>query len=101
MTEGSETTNIDIVVGRPVTTFKVSGRSSRRRNRKAVVRTSGMAFIKVVKHGGSSRIGEITRMLMASSDWKMCFRENMLSSSFRVTAVSAETMYLSKLWIVM
>ncbi len=26
VTEGSETTNIDIVVGRPVTTFKVSGR---------------------------------------------------------------------------
>lgn len=57
VTEGSETTNIDIVVGRPITTFKVNGRVLDAETGKPLVHIKYGVY-QGGEHGGSSRTGE-------------------------------------------
>ena len=59
VTEGSETTNIDIVVGRPITTFKVSGRVLDAETGKPLVHIRYGVFQGHGEYGGgSSRVGQ-------------------------------------------
>jgi len=57
VTESSETTNIDIVVGRPITTFKVSGRFLDAETGKPLVHIRYGVY-QGTDHGGSSRVGQ-------------------------------------------
>ena len=57
VTEGSETTNIDIVVGRPITTFRVSGRVVDAETGKPLVHLRYGVF-QGHDGGGSSRVGQ-------------------------------------------
>ena len=58
VTEGSETTNVDIVTGRPVTTFKVSGRILDGETGKPLSQIKYGVYRSREEHGGSSTIGE-------------------------------------------
>src|SRR5215216_2719243 len=59
VTEGGETTNIDIVVGRPITTFKVSGRVVDAETGKPLVHIRyGVYQGHADGGGGSSRVGQ-------------------------------------------
>jgi len=57
VTEGGETTNIDIVVGRPITTFKVSGRVLDAETGKPLVHIRYGVY-QGHDGGGSSRVGQ-------------------------------------------
>lgn len=57
VTAGSEATNIDIVVGRPASTFKVSGRVFDAETGKPLAHIRYGVFQGHGDHGGSSRIG--------------------------------------------
>ena len=57
VTQGSETTNIDIVVGRPVTTYKVSGRILDAETGKPLLKIR-YGIYQSHEHGGSSAVGQ-------------------------------------------
>ena len=58
VTEGSETKNIDIVVGRPPATFKVSGRVLHAETGKPLVRIKYGVYKSHGEYGSSSSVGE-------------------------------------------
>ena len=57
VTPGSETTNVDIVVGRPVATFKVSGRILDAETGKPLLNIRYGIYQSHGEHGGSSTVG--------------------------------------------
>ena len=57
VTEGSETTNVDIIVGRPITTFKVSGRVLDTERGKPLANIRYGVYQQIGDSGGSSSFG--------------------------------------------
>ncbi|HKG59023.1 MAG TPA: carboxypeptidase regulatory-like domain-containing protein [Pyrinomonadaceae bacterium] len=85
VTEGSETTNIDIVVGRPITTFKVSGRVLDAETGKPLVRIKYGVF-QGGESGGSSRVGQ--DFTNADGEFKL---ENVLPGKYIVFIVPEDS----------
>jgi len=85
VTEGGETTNIDIVVGRPVTTFKVSGRVLDAETGKPLVHIRYGVY-QGSEHGGSSRTGD--DYTNANGEFRL---ENVLPGKYAVFVVPGDT----------
>jgi len=85
VTEGGETTNIDIVVGRPITTFKVSGRVLDAETGKPLVHIRYGVY-QGSEHGGSSRTGE--DYTNTNGEFRL---ENVLPGKYAVFVVPGDT----------
>jgi protocatechuate 3,4-dioxygenase beta subunit len=85
VTEGSETTNIDIVVGRPITTFKVSGRVVDAETGKPLVHINYGVY-QGSENGGSSRTGP--DFTDANGEFKL---ENVLPGKYVVFIVPGDS----------
>jgi len=86
VTEGSETANIDIVVGRAVTTFKVSGRIVNAETGTPVVHIRYGIYQGRGDHGGASRVGE--DYTNANGEFRL---ENVLPGKYAVFVVPGES----------
>jgi hypothetical protein len=82
---GSETTNVDIVVGRPVTTFKVSGRILDAETGKPLSKINYGVY-QGTENGGSSRVGR--NFTNANGEFRL---ENVLPGKYVVFIAPGET----------
>ena len=80
VTQGSEATNIDIVVGRPVTTFKVSGRILDAETGKPLLNVNYGVYQRHGENGGSSMVSR-SSLTNANGEFKL---ENVLPGKYVV-----------------
>jgi len=85
VTEGSETTNVDIVVGRPVTTFKISGRILDVETGKPLSNIK-YGIYQGSEHGGSSTVGR--NFTNANGEFRL---ENVLPGKYVVFIVPEDS----------
>ena len=85
VTAGSEATNIDIVVGRPVTTFKVSGRILDAETGKPLLNIK-YGIYQGTEHGGSSAVGR--NFTNVNGEFKL---ENVLPGKYTVFVVPEDS----------
>jgi len=85
VTEGSETTNVDIVVGRPVTTFKISGRILDVETGKPLSNIK-YGIYQGSEHGGSSSVGR--NFSNADGEFRL---ENLLPGKYVVFIVPEDS----------
>lgn len=86
VSQGSETANIDIVVGRPVTTFRVSGRILDAETGKPLLNVNYGIYQRHGEHGGSSTVSR-NSLTNANGEFRL---DNVLPGKYVVFIVPAE-----------
>lgn len=86
VTQGSEVTNIDIVVGRPVTTFRASGRILDAETGKPLLNVKYGVSERHGEHGGSSTVGQ--NVTNANGEFRL---ENLMPGNYVVFIVPGDS----------